>query len=89
MSDGVKNINHRYIFDCSRKVSQIAAIGAKKLLVENKITACVKEIIISWVYRVACKFPIQKHCLVKHFAFWKNVCYQYYILGFELLFVLL
>ena len=43
----VKNINRRYIFDCSRRLLQIVAIGAKKLLVENKITACVKEIIIS------------------------------------------
>ena len=32
---------------------------------------------------------MEKHCLVKHFAFRKNVWYQYYILGFEVLFVLL
>ena len=56
----VKNINHRYIFDCSHRLLQIAAIGAKKLLVENKITACVKELIISWVYRVACKVSSRK-----------------------------
>ena len=35
------------------------------------------------------KFRMEKLCLVKHFAFRKNVCYQYYILGFEVLFVLL
>ena len=28
-------------------------------------------------YSVYAKFQIEKHCLVKHFAFLKNVCYQY------------
>ena len=45
---------------------------AKKLLVDDKITACVKQ--ISWV--LYAKFRIEKR-LVKHFSFLKNVCYQY------------
>ena len=39
------------------------AIVAKKLLVHEEITA--------WVFYVS--FQIEKHCLVKHFAFLKNV----------------
>ena len=49
---------------------QSAAMVAKKLLVDDKITTCV-----SWVLYL--KFGTEKHCLVKHFAFLKNVCYQY------------
>ena len=45
---------------------------AKKLMVDDKITACVKQ--VSWV--LYAKFRIEKR-LVKHFAFLKNVCYQY------------
>ena len=30
---------------------------------------------VSWVLYI--KFPIEKYCLVRHFAFLKNVCYQY------------
>ena len=45
---------------------------AKKLLVDDKIKACVKQ--VSWV--LYAKFGIQKR-QVKHFAFLKNVCYQY------------
>ena len=57
---------------CGRMLLQIAAIAAKKLLVDDKITACAKEICLLYA-----KFRIEKHCLVKHFAFLKNVCYQY------------
>ena len=52
---------------------QSAATVAKKSLADDKITACVKY--VSWELYV--KFRIEKHCLVKHFAFLKNVCYQY------------
>ena len=45
---------------------------AKKLLVDDKIKACVKQ--VYWVSYA--KFGIQKR-QVKHFAFLKNVCYQY------------
>ena len=47
---------------------QRAAMVVKKLLVGDKITACVKQISL-WVL-------IDKHCLVKHFAFLKTACYQ-------------
>ena len=40
---------------------------AKEQLVSNKY--------VSWVLYE--KFRTEKHCLVKHFAFLKNVCYQY------------
>ena len=47
---------------------------AKKLLVDDKITACVKQIFSLVTY---VKFGIEKHCLLRHFAFLKSVCYQY------------
>ena len=47
---------------------QRAVMIAKKLLMGDKITACVKHISL-WVL-------IDKHCLVKHFAFLKTVCCQ-------------
>ena len=40
---------------------------AKKLLVEDKITAWVKQVCLLGKVRT------EKHCLVKHFAFLKNV----------------
>ena len=52
---------------------QSVAMVVQKLLVDNKITACVKH--VSWVLYV--KFQIDKNCLVKHFALLKNVCNQY------------
>ena len=48
------------------------AMVAKKLLVDDKITACVKQTCFLGI-----KFRIEKHCLVEYFAFLKNVCYQY------------
>ena len=47
---------------------------AKKLLLED-------EKFVSWVLYV--KFRIEKHGLVKYFAFLKNVCCQYLNLCFE------
>ena len=47
---------------------------AKKLLVDDKITTCVKQIRLRVLYE---KFWIEKHSLVKHSAFLINVCYQY------------
>ena len=52
---------------------QSAPILAKKLLVDEKIAACVKQICLQLLF---VKFRIEKNCLVKHFAFLKNVCYQ-------------
>ena len=43
---------------------------AKKLLVDDKITACVIKEYVSWVLYGK---HIEKHYLVKHFAFLKNV----------------
>ena len=45
---------------------------------DSKITARVIQIcpLDVTVYNYV-KFQIEKHCLVKHFAFLKNVCYQY------------
>ena len=51
---------------------QSVAMVAQKLLVDNKITACVKQ--VSWVLYV--KFQKDKNCLEKHFALLKNVCNQ-------------
>ena len=53
-------------------LQNVAWMVAKKLLVDDKIKACVKQ--VSWV--LYAKFGIQKR-QVKHFAFLKNVCYQY------------
>ena len=44
---------------------QSGAIVAKKLLVDDKITACVKV-------------SNKNYYMVKHFAFLKNVCYRYF-----------
>ena len=62
---------------CSRMLLQFAAIGVKKSLADDKITACVKD--ISWV--LCTKFWIEKHCLVKHFAFLKKVCFYELLIG--------
>ena len=43
---------------------------AKKLLVDDKITACVINKYVSWVFYGK---RIEKHYLVKHFAFLENV----------------
>ena len=45
---------------------------AKKLLVYDKITACVKQTRLRVLYE---KFRIEKHILVKHSDFLINVCY--------------
>ena len=57
--------------------SQSGAIVAKKLLVDDKITACVKQIrLVGVIWKVSNKnYYLVK---VKHFAFLKNVCYQYF-----------
>ena len=47
------------------------AIVAKILPVDDKIPACVKQIISPGC---SVKFQGHKHCLLKHFAFSKNVC---------------
>ena len=52
---------------------QSMAMVAKKLLADHKISACAKNKYVSWVYYV--KIRTEKHCLVKHFAFLKKVCY--------------
>ena len=46
----------------------------RNYLQKAKQTACVKQICLLCVY---VKLLIEKHCLVKHFAFLKNVGYQY------------
>ena len=51
---------------------QRAAMVAKKLLGDDKITACVKQIRLRGLYE---KFRIEKHSLVKHSDFLINVCY--------------
>ena len=53
---------------------QSATMVAKKVLVNDKITACLKQIYLLCVY---VKFLIEKPCPVKHFAFLKSVGYQY------------
>ena len=53
---------------------QSGAMVAKKLLVDDKITAWVKQICLLGV-----KFSIEKHCLVKHCIFFeKHLLYQYF-----------
>ena len=46
------------------------------LLVDDKITACVKQIYMFPGCKVV-KFRIKKTLNSEHFAFLKNVCYQY------------
>ena len=58
------------------------AIVAGEILVDDEIAACIKEICLMGVHA---KFGLEKHCLVKHFAFLKNV-YQYCIV-YELLMI--
>ena len=53
------------------------AMVVKKLLVDNKIAACVKHTVYLLGVTVRIKFQIYKNCLVKHFALLKNVCNQY------------
>ena len=53
---------------------------AKKLLLDDKITPCVKQICL---LGVKCKVSNTKHGLVKYFVFLENVCCQYFNLCFE------
>ena len=46
-------------------------MAAKKLLGDDKITACVKQIRLRGLYET---FRIEKHSLVKHSDFLINVC---------------
>ena len=50
------------------------AIREKKLLVDDKITACVKE---RFLLRVVSKVSNRKTLCGETFAFLKNICYQY------------
>ena len=53
MSGRGENVSDSYTLTCGRMLLQGAAIGAKKLLVEDKITACVKEIcLLGVIYKV-------------------------------------
>ena len=55
---------------------QSTAMEAKKLLAdENKKKRVKQNKYVSWVLYV--KFRIEKHRLLKYFAFLENVCYQY------------
>ena len=53
-------------------LQNVAWMVAKKLLVDDKIKACVKQVF--WVLYGKFRIPTRQ---VKHFAFLKNVCYQY------------
>ena len=63
-----------------------AAKGAKKLLVDDKIAACVKEICL---LDVVCKVSDGRPLSGETFAFLKNVCYQDYVLCLEQIIVFL
>ena len=52
----------------------------EKLLVDNKITACVKQICL---LGVICKVSNRKTLSGENFAFLKNICYQYLIFVFR------
>ena len=53
---------------------QSAAQIAKKQLVDDKITACVKKKV--FLLGVICKVSTENHCLVKYFALLKKVFCQ-------------
>ena len=53
---------------------QSAAIVAKKLPVDEKITACVKQIFLQGV---VCKVSNRKTSFGEIFCFLENVCYQH------------
>ena len=59
-------MNGSYIFDLRRMLLQSAAVGLKKLLVDDKITACVKEICL---LGVVCKVLNRKTLSVETFCF--------------------
>ena len=74
-----KNFSDSYIFDLQCHVITKRGNSSERnswYNVDDKITACVKEICLMGVYA---KFQVEKHCLVKHFAFMKNVGYHYCI----------
>ena len=71
MNDAGKN--RKRLFNVPLKVVmllQCAAMVAKKLPVEDKITASVRQICH---LVVVCEVSKRKHCLVKHFALLKKV----------------
>ena len=71
-SDNTSLLRERSVFNWEMCL-QSATMVEKKLLVNDKITACVNQICL---LGVICKIRIEKYCLVKHFAF-LNVCYQF------------
>ena len=65
---------HGYIFDLSLHVNAKRGNGSEEIVVKwQNNSLCQTN--VSWVLYV--KFNIEKHCLVKHFALLKNVCYQF------------
>ena len=51
---------------CKARVQSAAMEAKKKLLVDDKITACVKQ--MSPGCYISVKVRIEKHCLAKHFS---------------------
>ena len=70
----VKNVNASYILTWICMFMQSPAAVARKLLVDEKITACVKQNVSGVLYL---KFQIEKNSLVKHSAFLKKICTQH------------
>ena len=66
MCDGGENVNDNCIFTCSGMLLQSAAIVVKKLLVDYKITAFVKEICL---LGVECKVLNRKTLSGETFCF--------------------
>ena len=65
-----KHVNGSYIFDLWSHIIVKCSNRSEEVAGNDKITACVKEIGLLCV-----AYKKRKHCLVKHFAFLKNVCY--------------
>ena len=70
---GKKSINISYNFDLRSHVISKWGNDNKEIAGRwHSMTAYVQKIMSPVCY----KFRIQRHCLVKHFAFLKNFCYQ-------------
>ena len=73
VSDGGKKVNVGYIFDLRSLVLAKHSNGSEGILVNDNITACIKQLCLLYV-----KFRIEKPCQVKHFEFFNSLSHQFF-----------
>ena len=71
----VKNVNVIYVFDWRSHVFESVVMLTTKFLLDDKITACVKQICL---LGVICKVSDRKTLTNEKFCSLRNICFQYF-----------